>query len=375
LKIVCSQRELQAALIAASKALPAKAQTPILNGIYIATVDNMVEIHATDFSTGIVAKISADIESEGATVINGKSITEIVGKLSGNIVTISTEEEEGMATFKCDATTFSIFTIDGDAEDFPKVTMQDYHNSFFIKNENLKRLITHSTFACADEKDGRPVFQGCSITVVDDKITFVATNTHRLVVVKDKIEYGIVGEAKMIVPASALNDVLGILNATSEDTGVKVDFSDKNIAFTINNIFMNCRLIDGTFPPHEKVIPASCETFAILDISEFASAINRVEIISKQSENNTVKLKFDSEGLELSATSYETGRVVEHITAEVEGPDIEIAFNLRYIREFLRISASHSEVRIGMNDSLSPADFRIPIDDSFIYIVTPVRTQ
>ena len=375
MKIVCSKRDLQAALIAASKALPAKAQTPILNGIYIATVNNMLEIHATDFSTGIVARIPADIESEGSTVINGKSITEIVGKLSGNIVTISTEEEEGMATFKCDAVTFSIFTIEGDAEDFPKVITQDYHNSFFIQNDVLKRLITHSTFATADEKDGRPVFQGCSITVEEDKITFVATNTHRLAVVKDKIEYGIVGEAKLIVPSSAMNDVLGILNASNEDTGVKIDFSDKNIAFTINNIFMTCRLIDGTFPPHDKVIPASCETFATLDIDEFAAAINRVEIIAKQSENNTVKLKFDSEGLELSATSYETGRVVEHILAEVDGPDIEIAFNLRYIQEFLRISSSHAEVRIGMNESLSPADFRIPIDDSFIYIITPVRTQ
>ena len=375
MKFVCSQKDLKEALLAASRALPAKAQTPILNGIYIAAENDSIELHATDFSTGIVAKIPAEIESPGAIILNGKSLTEIVGKLSGNIVTISTEEEEGMATFKCDATTFSIFTMDGDAEDFPKVSAQEYIYSFYIKNDVLKNLITRSTFATAEEKDGRPVFQGCSITIEGDTITFVATNTHRLIVVKDNIADEISGENKMIVPSTALNDILSILNGANNDKDVKVDFSDKHIAFTVNNIFMNCRLIDGTFPPHEKVIPASCETFAILDISEFASAINRVEIISKQSENNTVKLKFDSEGLELSATSYETGRVVEHLTAEVEGPDIEIAFNLRYIREFLRISASHAEVKIGMNDSLSPADFRIPIDDSFIYIVTPVRTQ
>ena len=142
----------------------------------------------------------------------------------------------------------------------------------------------------------------------------------------------------------------------------------------MNNIFVTCRLIDGQFPPHEKVIPASCETFATVDISEFRAAINRVEIISKQTEYNTVRLKFSNEGLELLSDSYETGKVTEHLSAAVEGPEIEIAFNLKYIQDLLKIFGSSDEVRIGMNDKLSPADFRLTDNEDFIYIVTPVRT-
>ena len=371
MKCICSQKDLKEALIAASKALPVKAQTPVLSGIYFSASNNTLEIQATDFSTGIIAKIPAEIEIEGATVVNGKNITDIISRLSGNVVIISTEEDEGLATFKSDSTKFSLYTMD--VEEFPKVTAQEFIYSFQIQSEVLKNLISRSTFAVSDD-DSRPVFKGCSINIEGSNITFVATNTHRLIVAKGTIENEISGENKLIVPANALNNILSIVNAAREDNEVKVDFSDKHIAFTINNIFVTCRLIDGNFPPHEKVIPASCETFASVEISDFRSAISRVEIISKQTEYNTVKLKFNGDGLELSSDSYATGKVVEHLSADVEGPEIEIAFNLRYIQDFLKIAGGSDLVRIGMNDRLSPADFRLPDEENIIYVVTPVRT-
>ena len=366
---ICSQKELQQALIAASKALPTKVQTPILSGILMTAKNNELELQATDFSLGIIAKIPAEVKEEGAIAVNGKNITEIISKLAGDIVTISTEEN--LAVFKSETAIFSLYLME--SEEFPKVNRQDFNHSFFIRNNILKKLIVRSTFAASND-DTRPVFQGCSVTIENNLITFVATNTHRLVVVKSEIEDNIEGENKFIVPAKTLNDLLWIINAAQEDNGVKVDFSDKHIAFTVNNIFVTCRLIDGQFPPHEKVIPASCETFATVDISEFRAAINRVEIISKQTEYNTVRLKFSNEGLELLSDSYETGKVTEHLSAAVEGPEIEIAFNLKYIQDLLKIFGSSDEVRIGMNDKLSPADFRLTDNEDFIYIVTPVRT-
>lgn len=369
---ICSQRELKDALTAASKALPVKPQTPILNGFYISAHDNQLEIQATDFALGIIAKIPAEIENEGTIVVNGKNITEIIGKLEGDIVTISTDENGNSAIFKSESTTFSLYTMD--AEDFPKVSSQEFQHSFFIKNSVLKSLIARSTFSASND-DSRPIFQGCLVSIEGSTITFVATNTHRLVVVKSEIENDIPGENQFIVPAKTLNDVMSIINSAREDKGVKIDFSDKHIAFTINDIFVICRLIDGQFPPYQKVIPASCETFATVDIADFRSAINRVEIISKQTEYNTVMLNFNEEGLKLSSTSYDMGKVDTHVNSAVEGQSVEIAFNLRYIQEFLRIAGGSDEVRIGMNDKLSPADFRLTNNQDLIYIVTPVRAQ
>lgn len=369
---ICSQRDLRDALTAASKALPVKAQTPILSGIYIAAKNNQLEIQATDFMLGVIAKIPAEIEQEGAIVVNGKNITEIITKMDGDIVTIATENDGQSANFKSEAASFSLYLME--AEDFPKVSVQEFQHSFFVKNHVLKKLISRSTFAASND-DSRPVFQGCSVTIENSAITFVATNTHRLVVIKSEIEDDIPGENKFIVPAKTLNDLMWIVNAAREDNGVRVDFSEKHIAFTVNDIFITCRLIDGQFPPYRKVIPESCATYATVDIGELRAAMNRVEIISKQTEYNTVRLSFSSEGLELSSNSYDTGKVTEHVNAAVEGADVEIAFNLKYIQDLLKISGGSDEVRIGMNDRLSPADFRLVDEDNFIYIVTPVRAQ
>ena len=366
---ICSQRDLKEALLAASKALPNKAQTPILSNVYISAKNNALEIHATDFSLGIIAQIPAEIKNEGEIVVDGKKITEIISKFAGDIVTISNENDEE-AVFKSEASAFSLYTMN--AEDFPKVGFQDFQHSFFIRTNILKKLIARSTFAASND-ESRPVFQGCSVTIEHSEITFVATNTHRLVVVKAAIEDSLSGVNTFIVPSKALNDLMWIINSAKEDSVIKVEFSDKHIAFTINQIFVTCRLIDGQFPPYEKVIPSSCATYANLDTIEFRSAINRVEIISKQNEYNTVRLKFDPDGLELSSDSYNTGKVNEHINAAVEGPNVEISFNLKYIQDFLKIAGAGDEVRIGMNDRLSPADFRLTDDKDFIYIVTPVR--
>lgn len=374
MKCICGQKDLKDALDIAAKALPTNPQTPILNGIYILAIKNMLEVHATDFSNGIISKLPAEIEAEGAIVVKGKDITEIIGKLSGNIVTISTEDEGRIATFVSDGTKFSLYTMD--AEEYPRIIMEDLGNKFYIKNQALKKLISSTTFACADEKDARPVFQGCSITLEGEEINFVATNTHRLVVVKDYIEYSIDDDnaINFVVPGKSLNKVLGILNEIRDEKGVKVDFSDKQIAFTINQYYIICRLIDGTFPAHDKVIPESSSTTANLKIKDFNAAVSRVEIISRQTEFNTVIMKFDDDNLELKADSYASGKVVDRLDAMVEGPAVEIAFNIRYIKEFLKIADESKVVFIGMNDNLSPVEFKIADDDNITYVVTPIRT-
>ena len=373
MKCICGQKDLREALNIAAKALPANAQTPILNGNYILAANGMLEVHATDFSNGIISKLPAEIEAEGAIVVNGKDITEIISRLSGGIVTISTEDEDSIANFVSDGTKFSLYTMD--AEEYPRITMNDLDKKFYIKNQALKKLISNTTFACADEKTGAPVFQGCSITIDGEEINFVATNTHRLIVVKDYIEYSIDSSPiNVIVPSKSLNKVLGILNEIRDERGVKVDFSDKQIAFTINQYYIICRLIDGTFPAHDKVIPESSRTNANIKIKDFNAAVSRVEIISRQTEYNTVIMKFDNDNLELKADSYATGKVVDHLDAMVEGPAVEIAFNIRYIKEFLKIADESKVVFIGLNDNLSPVEFKIADEPNLIYVVTPVRT-
>lgn len=372
MRCICAQSDLKEALIAASKALPkGKPQVPITAGIYFVTRRTYLEMHGTDFSTGVIAKIPAEIEIEGETVINGKNITEVIGKLSDSMVTISTEEDNNVATIKSDAATFTLYTMEG-VEDFPQVNLPDAEFSFYIKTTTLKRLIARSAFAVSND-DSRPVFTGCSINVNGENIIFAATNTHRLVEIKSLIEDTIEGEHKIIVPAATLNNVLSILNSAKDEHGVKVEVSDRQISFTIGTLIVTGRLIDGNFPDYERVIPKNCQTFVNLEVKDLLAAINRVAVIAKQTEYNSVKLNFNNEGLEISAEAYGTGKVVEHLNAVIEGPNLEISFNLDYIQQYLRAANNNDILRVSLTDNLTPADFRLADEGDLIYVVTPVR--
>lgn len=372
MKCSCSKMDFRDAINAVSKALPAKAQTPILNGIYISAENNNLVIQATDFSLGIIAKIPAEIDVEGAVVLPGKFSAEIASKLPGALVTISNEEDNNSVTLKSDTAEMSFYTMN--AEEFPKVPTQDFQNSFTVKKDILRRLIERSTFACAGADDSRPIFKGCSFTVKDSEIIAVATNTHRLSVVKAEFDGNISEEIKCIVPAAALIHLIGIINSVSSEDGVKIDISEKQIAFTVKNYFVTCRLIDGMFPPHDKVIPASSETFAYVNVKELKAAINFVSTAAKLTEYHTVNMSFKNDGVDVSADSYNLGKGTQHIGARIEGQEINISFNIDYLIDFLRIYPE-DELKIAMNDALSPAEFNFDEDDEFIYVVTPIRTQ
>ena len=372
MKCTCSKLDLRDAISAVSKALPAKAQTPILNGIYISAENNTLVIQATDFSLGIIAKIPAEIEVEGAVVLPGKFAGEVISKFPGALATISNEEDNSKVNVKSGSGEYSFYTMN--AEEFPKIQTQEFQNSFSVKKDILRRLIERSTFACAGADDSRPIFKGCSFTVKDSEIIAVATNTHRLAVVKAEFDGNISEEIKCIVPAVTLIHLTGIINSVGSDEEVKIDISEKQIAFTVKNYFVTCRLIDGMFPPHDKVIPASSETVAFVEVKELKAAINLVSTAARLTEYHTVNMSFKDEGVDVSADSYELGKGSQHIGAKIEGPEINISFNIDYLTDFLRIFPE-DELKISMNDSLSPAAFNFDEDDEFIYVVTPIRTQ
>jgi len=373
MKCYCQLGDLKNAIIAVSKALPAKAQVPILSGIYIATEHNSIEVQATDFSLGIIATIPADTKMDGSTVLPGKDIIDIINSLKNPIICISDEDDRRVAVINSGEEDFSITTMNPD--EFPKVsTQQEVNQSFTIKNKVLKKLIQRSTFACTGINDSRPIFKGCALTVKDSVLTLVATNTHRLAVVKTELEDIVPNEINCVVPAKTLNDLIGMIDYVGEKGSVKIDISENQIAFTIDNFFVSCRLIDGTFPSYDKVIPATTEISSVVDIREFRDKINHAALISRFSEYHTVRFICNESGIDISAESYDRGKYSTHIDARREGSKIDISFNIDYFQDFLKIFPD-GELRISMNEPLSPATFSFDEEENFIYIITPLRTQ
>ena len=369
MKFTCAKNDLKDALQIANRAVAVKPQTPVLAGVYLRAEGSTLEMQANNFSLGIITKIGVNTEEPGAVVVGGKFFQEIVSQLPGDTVTISFEQGDNFVNIISGASKNTMLAMS--AEDFPKVKSHEVLTSFKIRPAALKNLINRTAFACASD-DARPIFTGCLFEVNGSSITVAATNTHRIAIQKDKIS-GEVEEMSFIVPAATLRDLARMLDSTSENL-VTIDYAGKYIAFIFDNIFMTSRLIEGQYPPYQKVVPESCDMHVKVNVAEMLAAVNRVAVYSKETEYNTIRFIFTQEGLDISSTSPDVGKSEEHVAATLEGADIDISFNVKYISEVLNVLKSEN-CRIGLNKPLYPIDVREESDDDYIYIVTPVRTN
>lgn len=365
MKAIVSKSDLRDALSRVIPAVAIKPSTPVLAGIYLQAENDDLTIRATNFELDITADIPANVEAEGKTVVTGKHFVQITNKLGGEIVTLATTDDNQL-TIRSEAASFDILTMD--ADDFPAPTKLDEGGADFrISRDTLKNLIRRTAFACAAKDSFRPIFMGVNFIVSDTEIKAVATNTTRIAIAKgttfdpDKVN--------VIIRAA---DLRALQSAFSSDSIITCEFDKKYAAFVFEDTRFITRLIDGAFPPADKIIPPTFKTTAEVDKAELLAAVNRIQIIAAEADYRQVMFKFTDDGLELSSNSNSTGKAIEHLDANVSGDDIEIAFNYQYLVDALKTFDSKT-IRIGMNEELTPAVFTGEDDEGFVYVATPLR--
>lgn len=369
MKFTCAKAELNEALNPVSRAVAVKPQIPITAGIYLKADSNGLELQANNFSLGIIAKIPANTEEAGEIVVLGK-LQELVRLLSGETVTFTHQAGESVVTIKSESAAFTLLVMN--AADFPKVPRQESNKTFKLKTDLFKDLVRKTVFSCAADtnNDARAIFKGCYLEISGDKITMAATNTHRLAIMRNTLSEDL-GEMNYIIPAKMLRNLQFSRN---NDSQVTVECAEKYIAFIYDNIFMQSRLIEGQFPPYEKVVPKESSIFATIKVAELSAAVERIAFISKTAEYNTIRFIFTQEGITVSSTSPDVGKAEEHVDAQVEGGDLDISFNVNYIKDVLKVLDGET-CKFAMTKPLAPIDVREVGNDNFIYVVTPVRTS
>lgn len=364
MKFQCYKADLNEALQVAIQAVAVKPMTPVLSGLYLSAAGNQLMIQANNNSTGIVAKIPVNTEIDGEVVVSGKRFVDFVKSMPDDTITI--KSEDNTLTLESGGASVELLTLD--ASGFPKVQMPAANQSVTIRAMTLGDLIRRTVFAAAKETD-RPIFTGVNFVFADSELTLAATNTHRIAIAK--IGFDNCPTAKFIVPADSLKMIARKLNDDKEGF-VQVLIGDKNVALKLDNYLVTSRLIEGEYPPFDKVIPKDSTTQVNIDTAAFKKAIEFVALMSKETQYNTVKLVIDKEGVEVSANS-EVGGAVKNVEAEVTGDDLEIAFNVNYIADVLRIITA-PELHLELNDRYSPMAITEPNNKDYIYVATPVRT-
>ena len=371
MNFTCARKDLVEAFNVVSKAVAVKAQMPILSGIYMKAEGSTLELQANNFELGIITKIPVNTEVPGEIVVNGKYIQEIIKKLSGDTVSINHDEEQHIVNIKSETANFKLLSMS--AEDFPKVKSPETFSTFGLRVSTLKNLIRKTAYACAND-EVRPIFSGCCLEIADNFVSMVATNTHRIAIMKEPLGEQIENVPPIVIPSKTLWELFRMLDNSDLSNKVTIECSRKNICFTFDNIFMTSRLIDGQFPPYDKVIPKESTTIVTINVEEMLDAVDRVALISKETEYNTIRFIFTQDGINISSDSPDVGRAEEQISAKVEGPDVDISFNVKYIVDVLKV-VDTEECIIKLTKSLSPIDLREKDRDDFIYVVTPVRTN
>lgn len=370
MKFSCYKDNLLKALALLIRAADPKPSLPVLSGVYLHAQDNTLELQANNLTLGIVAKFPANVETSGETVVNCARLANFAKLMPDDIINFDTKDNT--LVIEAGGSKANLLTID--PADFPKVKSPDVAVSFNLAPDILHDLINRTTFA-ADVKNklGRAVFTGVLVEVKDGNVNFVASNTHRFARATADIADPCDGTS-FIVPVNTLNAIANAID-TEAKTPVTVNFCGRSATFEFDEFFVSTRLVEGVYPPYEKIINTSTPTHVEIETKPFTDAIKFVAPMANENTYTSVEFAISNNGVEVFAASDNFGRAVKFVPARVFGDGLNIYFNIRYISDVLNVVNS-DKIKLGFGEnSYSPLTLVEPDNLNFVYVCTPLRTR
>ena len=323
----CMGLELSEAFLRVSKAISNKITNPILEGIKLSAEDNVLTLSATDTDLSIEKKIKADVKIEGETVVPGKFITEFVKKLSSSEIELEVNKKNQLLIRYDDNESVIQCYNPIEYPGFKKLKTDEW---FGISQKDLKTLINKTIFSVALD-DSRPILKGVLFDISQKELSAVALDGYRLAFVKKKASSNV--KKSIVVPTRSLNEISKLLDDTDDIINVYID-SNAIMIDTVDTKIIS-RLLEGDFVNYKQIIPVNFETYVILNKTQLEDALERVSLLSKVGQNNFVKFDIKENSLLLTSNS-EIGNIKEKINAVLNGKDVTIAFNPRFILEVLK---------------------------------------
>jgi DNA polymerase-3 subunit beta len=344
---------------------------PILSNVLVETADNGLALTATDMDLTIIERVTAAVTGRGATTVAAHTLFDIVRKLpEGAQVQIESTGDGGQVTLKAGRSRFVLATLP--KEDFPTMGPGDLPHKFEIAAKELRNLIDRTRFAISTEET-RYYLNGIYLhgtTSGDVKVLrAVATDGHRLARFEMPLPAGAADMPGVIVPRKAVGELRKLLEET--DDRVEVVLSDAKVRFSFGEVVLTSKLIDGTFPDYQRVIPVGNDKVMEVPKREFADAVDRVSTISSE-KSRAVKLSLKNGTLTLSATSPEAGSASEELEVKYGGGDLEIGFNSRYLLDIAQ-QIEGEGAQFALADAASPTLVRDVADQSALYVLMPMR--
>ena len=374
MRVSVLQENLAHGLSIVSRAVSPRSTLPVLANILVATDEGRLRLSATNLELGITCWIGAKIEEDGSTTVPARTFTDLVSTLPTDRVDISLNVRTQTLNVRSSSSNTDIKCID--AQEFPPMPVPDLSEAILINVSDLKEMIQQVVFAASSD-EARPVLTGVFLSAQDNRITMQAADGFRLSVRHAELTSPVARPIKAIIPARALSELARVASDGNQMVSMVLMPSRGQVIFHMKDIELASQLIDGTYPDLEQVIPRSSQTRSVLSSTQFLKACKQAEIFAREGSHIarihiTPGSSLQPGTVEISGQSEETGSNQTVLDATIEGSELTIAFNVRFLREILDVIHTPNVV-LETNVDTTPGVLRPAGEDDFLHVIMPMH--
>ncbi len=368
MKLSCTKENLNQGLNIVGRLAKPQATLPVLSNILLKTENGRLKLSATDLEIGANCFIGAKIDKEGAVTIPAKLLIEYVMMNDDNKIELSVENN----TLNLKSEKYKAKIKGIAANEFPLIPEIKEKVAASFSPSKFKEAITQVLIAPSYDET-KPVLAGVYLKLSKKEARFAATDSFRLaekVITFEKEEER--AEKTVVIPARTLSEVSRII-ALIQPSQAQIAISSNQILFTLDDVEIISRLIEGSFPEYEAIIPKSTETQTVISTSEFQNTLKIANLFAKETGSN-IKLEIKKSEILVSAVSSLLGENTSKLKAETEGPEVEITFNAKFILDALSV-ISAPKITLSVTGKLNPGLIKPFGQKDYLYLIMPLQTE
>ncbi|MBI2252511.1 MAG: DNA polymerase III subunit beta [Armatimonadetes bacterium] len=370
MKIHLSKKDLEKGLSFVSRCTSNKSPLPILSYIMFKNEgEDRLKLSATDLEMGIEIFIKAQILTKGSFCVPAKIITEIISQLNGEDIVL--ELNESILEIRNKFSKFNLNILP--EEDFPVLSFSKELPTIQISKKKIKEMIKNISFSAASFEEGKTILTGALILLKGQYLSLVSTDGRRLAKTETNLKEIFSKEEKNIIPIKALIELSRMLS--EEEEPLEIIIEKNMIFFRFNDINFYSRKIEGKYPNYEQVIPKNNNIKVKINKENLINSLKRSLILSLERKNlNLVRMKIEDKKMYLFSNTQDMGSAYEEIEVEKEGENLEIAFNGKFLLEYM-LNSQEEELIFMFSSAVGAVLIKPLKNENYIYILMPIKIK